>query len=56
MGMNTEKAFASVKENLDMLDHEFVLYVAERRAERLLRRLVSGAAVGEARAFANAEF
>ena len=28
MGMNTEKAFASVKENLDMLDHEFVLYVA----------------------------
>jgi hypothetical protein len=56
MGMNTEKAFAAVKENLDMMEHEFVLYVAERRAERLLRRLVSGAAVGEARAFANAEF
>ena len=37
MGMNTEKAFASVKENLDMLDHEFVLYVAERRGRAAAR-------------------
>ena len=53
MGMDTGKAFASVKENLEMLRHEFMLHVAERRAARLLRRLAAGAPMGDARAFAN---
>lgn len=53
MGMDTGKAFASVKENLEMLRHEFMLHVAERRAARLLRRLAAGAPMGDAMAFAN---
>ena len=32
MGMDTGKAFVAVKESLDMMDHEFQLHVAERRA------------------------
>ena len=55
MGMDTGKAFAAVKENLDMMQHDFMLHVAERRAERLLRRLVAGTTTEEARIFANAE-
>ena len=55
MGMDTGKAFAAVKENLDMMQHEFMLHVAERRADRLLRRLVAGTSAEEARNFANAE-
>ena len=46
MGMDTTKAFAAVKEGIDMLQHEFMLHVAERRAGRLLRRLKEGAPVG----------
>ena len=53
MGMDTGKAFASVKENLEMLRHEFMLHVAERGAARLLRRLAAGAPMGDAMAFAN---
>ena len=53
MGMNTEKAFAAVKENLDMMDHEFQLHVAERRAGRLLKKLAMGAAKTDARRFAD---
>jgi|TARA_B100001540_G_C15585679_1_gene541587 hypothetical protein len=50
MGMDTTKAFAAVKEGIDMLQHEFMLHVAERRAGRLLRRLKEGAPVGRPRA------
>jgi hypothetical protein len=53
MGMDTGKAFVAVKESLDMLDHEFQLHVAERRAGRLLKKLAMGAAKADARRFAN---
>ena len=38
-----------------MMQHDFMLHIAERRAERLLRRLAAGNSAEEARAFANAE-
>jgi hypothetical protein len=38
-----------------MMQHDFMLHVAEQRAERLLRRLVSGDSTDQARAFATAE-
>lgn len=53
MGMDTGKAFVAVKESLDMMDHEFQLHVAERRAGRLLKKLAMGAAKADARRFAN---
>jgi hypothetical protein len=31
-----------MKENMDMMQHEFMLHIAEKRAERLLRRLTAG--------------
>merc|ERR1712205_125590 len=53
MGMDTGKAFVAVKESLDMLDHEFQLHVAERRAGRLLKKLAMGAPKVDARRFAD---
>merc|ERR1712216_391848 len=53
MGMDTGKAFVAVKESLDMMDHEFQLHVAERRAGRLLKKLAMGAAKVDARRFAD---
>ena len=52
MGMDTNKAFGAVKESLDMLQHEFLLHVAEGRAERLLRTLERGSAAADAEALA----
>ena len=51
MGMDTGKAFVAVKESLDMMDHEFQLHVAERRAGRLLKKSAMGAAKADARRF-----
>ena len=44
-----------MKDQLDMMQHEFMLHVAERRSERLLRRLNEGKSKKEARTFAEAE-
>lgn len=55
MGMDTSKAFVAVKENLEMLKHEWMMHVAERRAERLLRRLNAGRSHEDARIAADLE-
>jgi hypothetical protein len=50
MGMDTGKAFKSVKENLEMIEHESTIEeVAERRATVILRELNGGSSFMKAR-------
>ena len=50
MGMDTGKAFKSVKENLEMIEHESTIQVvAERRATVILRELNGGSSFMKAR-------
>jgi len=50
MGMDTGKAFKSVKENLEMIAHESAIEeVAEKRATVILRELNGGSSFMKAR-------